>query len=76
MDAMKYLFVPLIIFMAVVAPMWIRAHYRSRAEAEKKRKHLENEALREMWERAGKLEERIASLEAILDAEVPGWRDK
>ena len=32
--------------------------------------------LEDVWRSAKRMERRIASLEAILDAEAPGWRKK
>jgi phage shock protein B len=32
--------------------------------------------LEDVWRSARRMERRIASLEAILDAETPGWRKK
>ena len=74
--------VPGIIFLLLVAPLWITFHYvtvwkRMRAGTAGPGKvvvdRAELERMRELGER---LEGRIESLETILDAEAPEWRDR
>lgn len=74
--------VPGIIFLGVIAPLWITYHYitvwlRIRAGAAGPGKvvidRAEFERLREIGEQ---LEERIESLETILDEEAPEWRKR
>jgi phage shock protein B len=65
---------PLIIFLAVVAPIWIIAHYVTRWRAAKILTAEDESMLSELWETAPKLESRINALESILDAEAPEWR--
>ena len=66
----------LIVFMVIVMPLWIIFHYvyshkRSRGLA------LEDQqALIELRALAVDLEERIETLEKILDADAPGWRER
>ncbi|MCB2102385.1 MAG: envelope stress response membrane protein PspB [Rhodobacterales bacterium] len=67
---------PLIIFLAVVAPIWIIAHYMTRWRTSKTLTVDDEKMLAELWEIAPKLESRINTLEAILDDEVPDWRKK
>ncbi|MDP6603522.1 MAG: envelope stress response membrane protein PspB [Rhodospirillales bacterium] len=65
---------PLIIFLAVVAPIWIIAHYVTRWRTAKILTTEDESMLSELWETAPKLESRINALESILDAEAPEWR--
>ena len=65
---------PLIISLAVVAPIWIIAHYVTRWRAAKILTAEDESMLSELWETAPKLESRINALESILDAEAPEWR--
>ena len=74
--------VPGIIFLVVIAPLWILFHYitvwkRMRAGAAGPGRvavdHAELERMRELCEQ---LEKRIESLETILDAETPEWRKR
>ena len=72
--------VPGIIFLVVVVPLWILCHYatawmRMRASAAGPGKVvIERAELDRMRALADGLEQRIESLETILDAEAPGWR--
>lgn len=71
-----FLFVPLIIFLVFVAPVWIVFHYRSTAKAGSGLTNRERAELNEMIEVANKMVARVETLEAILDVDSPGWRDK
>ncbi|WP_299625554.1 envelope stress response membrane protein PspB [Pelagibius sp.] len=68
--------VPVILFLAVVAPIWIIAHYATRWRATKSLSSDEEQLLEELWQSAERMEQRINSLERILDAEVTDWRKK
>jgi len=72
----EFLFVPLILFMVIVAPIWLILHYATRNSASR-RLNSKDEALREdLHDMARKMEERIHTLERILDADSPNWRDR
>ncbi len=73
---MEFLFVPIVVFLSVVAPIWIIAHYVTRWRTAKTLSAEDERMLAELWETAPRLEERIHNLERILDGEVPGWRDR
>ena len=76
MDVLHILEAPLIIFLAVVAPLWIIAHYMTRWRTAKTLSTDEETMLSDLWESAAKMENRLHTLEQILDAEAPGWRTK
>lgn len=76
MFGVEMLEVPLIIFLAVVAPVWIIAHYVTRWRTAKTLSPDDETMLSELWESAAKMEARIVTLEQILDAEAPGWRSR
>ena len=65
-----------IVFMAVVAPIWIFMHYRSKNKVVDGLSQGERADLDEMIETANKMAARIETLESILDVESPGWREK
>ena len=67
---------PLIIFMMVVAPIWLVLHYRSKRQVGQGLSEEEYIQLSELSEMADKMADRIKTLEAILDAETPDWRSK
>ena len=70
------LFVPTVVFLAVVAPIWIFMHYRSKQQAQGALSEEERLELEALAAQAGRMTERIETLEAILDAETPEWRDR
>lgn len=63
-----------ILFLAVVAPIWIIAHYTTRWRATKALSSDEELMLEELWKNSERMEQRINALERILDAEVTDWR--
>lgn len=67
---------PVIIFMIIVAPIWLVLHYRSKKQVSQGLSQEEYIQLSELSEIADHMGERIQSLEAILDAETPNWRTK
>ena len=68
--------VPVIIFMVVVAPIWLVLHYRSKGQVSQGLSEEEYIQLSDLSETANKMADRIKTLEAILDAETPEWRHK
>jgi phage shock protein B len=67
---------PVIIFMVVVAPIWLVLHYRSKKQVNQSLSQEEYIQLAELSEAADVMAERISTLEAILDEEAPNWRSK
>ena len=76
MDPLEFVFVPLILFMTVVAPIWIIAHYITRWRQTKTLSGEDEKMLADMWESASRMDSRINALERILDSEAPDWRKK
>ena len=71
----ELIMVPVIIFMLLVAPIWLILHYRSKRQITQGFSEEEYKQLSELSELADKMTERIKTLEAILDAETPDWRN-
>ena len=67
---------PIIVFLLFIAPLWLFLHYRSRNKISAGLNEDEREALRELAGTAERMQERVRTLEAILDAEHPSWRRK
>ncbi len=67
---------PVIIFMVIVAPIWLILHYRSKRQVSQGLSEEEYIQLSDLSEMADKMADRIKTLEAILDAETPDWRSK
>jgi phage shock protein B len=63
-----------IIFLTVVAPIWIIAHYVTHWRAARRLSASDEKALGELWQIAQRMDGRIQTLERILDNEAPGWR--
>ena len=51
-------------------------HYRSKQQAQGALSEDERMELEALAAQAGRMTERIETLEAILDAETPDWRDR
>ncbi|WP_044560937.1 envelope stress response membrane protein PspB [Azospirillum sp. B4] len=63
-----------IIFMVIVAPVWIIAHYVTKWRVAKTLSVDDERMLSDLWHSATEMDGRIQQLEKILDAEAPGWR--
>jgi phage shock protein B len=68
---MDMLQVPLILFLVIVAPIWIIAHYTTRWRMAKALSPEDEKQFAELWQIAERMEQRIDSIERILDAEEP-----
>jgi phage shock protein B len=74
---MHFLFFVLgLIFLIIVAPIWIGAHYLVRWRATRTISREDQRSLGELWESLQRAEARIEALEKILDAEAPDWRSQ
>lgn len=67
---------PVIIFMVIVAPIWLVLHYRSKGQVSQGLSEEEYIQLSNLSETADKMADRIQTLESILDVETPNWRNK
>ncbi len=76
MDFFRFMFVPTILFMVVVAPIWISMHYRSVNRSSRSLNEEDRETVEHMLETVDKLTDRIRTLESILDVDHPQWRQK
>lgn len=74
MEFWKFMFVPTILFLVIVAPMWITMHYRSVSRSSRSLTREDRQSIEQMLETVDKLTERIGTLESILDDDHPGWR--
>jgi phage shock protein B len=76
MDWMVAFFVPTVIFLTFVAPIWIFMHYRSKQRAQGSLSEAEREEMEVLKRKADRMIERVQTLEAILDAQTPDWRKR
>lgn len=70
------LITPIILFMILVAPIWLILHYRSKKNINQGLSQEEHAALEDLVKKADTMAERIKTLEAILDSEAPEWRNR
>jgi phage shock protein B len=71
-----FLFVPALLFVILVLPLWLLLHYVTRWRAGRGLSAEDERMLADLWQQARKLEDRVGTLETILDAEAPGWRTR
>lgn len=77
MNPFEMLFVPIVLFiMVIVAPTWIVMHYRSMSRSSSQLSEGDRQALEEMLVALDQMADRIESLESILDADHPNWRQE
>jgi|TARA_Y100000310_G_scaffold337572_1_gene425020 phage shock protein B len=69
-------FVPIVVFLVIVAPIWIIVHYKSKNRTASDLSDAERMEVDEMIQVANKMAARIETLESILDVESPEWREK
>jgi phage shock protein B len=67
--------VPLILFLVVVMPIWLILHYRSKRTVVSAAPPADGDH-GELVATARRMEERIRTLERILDADYPNWRGR
>lgn len=63
-----------ILLLTVCLPLWIIFHYVTKMKTAKGLTAEDEKMLTEIWESTKKMEERIQTLERILDIESPTWR--
>jgi phage shock protein B len=77
----EILFVPMILFLVIVCPLWMILHYW--AEARRERNGIvtsaspeDQDLMNRMVALLERMEGRIGALEKILDADHPRWRER
>jgi|TARA_Y100000034_G_C6737643_1_gene327132 phage shock protein B len=75
-DVVGIIIAPVVIFLIFVAPIWLIMHYRSKRQLAQGLSETEIQELNSLAHKAETLGERVKTLEAILDAEAPEWRNK
>ena len=65
-----------IVFIAVPAPLFIVLHFITKWKQSREISGGDEKMLEDVWLLAQRLEERLESLETILDNELPDWRRK
>lgn len=70
-----FLAIPLTLFVLFVLPIWLWLHYSNRSAGGGLSQN-EQQRLMQLTDEAKRMRERLQTLEAILDAEHPNWREK
>ena len=65
-----------ILLITVCAPLWIVFHYVTKIKTSKGLSVEDEKMLSEVWESTNRMEQRIQTLERILDIEAPNWRGR
>jgi phage shock protein B len=65
-----------ILLLTVCFPIWIVFHYITKMKTSKGLTAEDEKMLSEVWESTNRMEERIKTLERILDIEAPAWRQR
>ncbi len=63
-----------ILLITVCLPLWIIFHYITKMKTSKGLSPEDEKMLSEVWESANRMQDRINTLERILDVESPDWR--
>ncbi len=66
--------VALIVFIAVPVPLFIILHFITKWKQTREMSGGDERMIEDLWELSSKLEERMETLETILDNEQPEWR--
>ena len=72
----ELLTIALIVFIAIPAPLFIILHFITKWKQSREISGGDEEMLEDMWLMSQRMEERLESLETILDSELPEWRRK
>ena len=65
-----------ILLITVCFPLWIVFHYITKMKTAKGLSVEDEKMLSEVWESTNRMEDRIKTLERILDIEAPNWRGR
>jgi phage shock protein B len=60
----------------IIGPIWIISHYATKWKTAKGLTGDDAAMLEDLWKTARRMDDRVETLEAILDDNVKGWRNK
>ena len=72
----EYTGIALIVFFAIPAPLFIVLHFITKWKQSREISGGDEKMMEDMWRLSQRLEDRLESLETILDNEAPDWRKK
>ncbi len=65
-----------ILLVTICFPLWIIFHYITKWKTSKGLSTEDEKMLKEIWDSTNRMEDRIKTLERILDVEAPNWRSR
>ncbi len=65
-----------ILALTICFPLWIVFHYITKWKTSKGLSTEDEKMLKEIWDSTNRMEDRIKTLERILDVEAPNWRSR
>ena len=68
--------IALVVFLAIPAPLFIILYFVTRWKQSREISGGDEKMLEELWILARRIEERLETLETILDKDSPDWRRK
>jgi phage shock protein B len=66
----------IIVFLAIPVPLFIALYFISKWKQTREISGGDEKMLDDLWSLSQRLEERVETLERILDSELPDWRRK
>jgi len=76
MDLSELILIAIIVLLAVPAPLYIALHFITGWKQSREISGGDEKMLEDLWQLSRRMEERLESLEIILDNEIPDWRKK
>ncbi len=65
-----------ILFLTIGLPLWLVLHFVTRWKQSREISRDDEQMLEELWALSQRLDDRIETLERILDDDHPNWREK
>jgi len=65
-----------VLLVTICFPLWIIFHYITKWKTSKGLSTEDEKMLKEIWDSTNRMEDRIKTLERILDVEAPQWRSR
>ena len=66
--------IAVILFIAIPVPLFIILHFITKWKQSREISSSDEQMLEDLWHLSQRLQERLESLEIILDGEMPDWR--
>ena len=74
MDLSELILIAIIVLIAIPAPLYIVLHFITKWKQSREISGGDEKMLEDLWQLSRRMEERLESLEIILDNEIPDWR--